>query len=180
MTTLQLLGLKHTGKSSLGRLFAARRGWTFLDLDTLLEAAAGGQRSARQIYLDEGRDGFQRWEAEGARRAAERLRQGRAVLAWGGGTVTNPLAVEELRALKPLVLLTDRTELLYQRILRSGRPAFLSEQNPWQDFQALVRERSALLEGLTPWHLDLNGGTLDQAAQDLDRLWDRLVPATTS
>ena len=58
MTTLQLLGMKHTGKSSLGRLWAARHGWDFYDLDALLEAQAGGDRTSRQIFQNEGPGGF--------------------------------------------------------------------------------------------------------------------------
>ncbi len=173
-TTVQLLGMKHTGKSSVGRLWASRHGWDFYDLDTLLEARAGGGRTSRQIYLDEGRTGFQRYEAEAAEFIAGRLTQGRAVLAWGGGTVTNPRAVEALKDLGTLVLLTDKAEVLYGRIVRGGRPAFLSEDRPWEDFQVLYRERTALLEALTPWCLDLAGATPEEAGARLETLWNSI------
>lgn len=173
-TTVQLLGMKHTGKSSVGRLWASRRGWDFYDLDTLLEAGAGGGRTSRQIYLEEGREGFQRHEAEAAEFIAGRLIKGRAVLAWGGGTVTNPRAVEILKGLGTLVVLTDRAEVLYGRIMRGGRPAFLSEERPWEDFQALYQERTALLEALTPWRLDLAGATPDEAGARLETLWNTI------
>jgi len=174
MKSLQLLGLKHSGKSSVGRLWAARRGWDFYDLDALLEAQAGGGRTSRQIYLDEGKDGFQRLEAEAARHIAGRLDQGRAVLAWGGGTVTNPAAVEALQFRGVLVVLTDRATVLYERILRSGRPAFLSADRPWEDFQILYRERSALLEALTPWRIDLAGASAEEACDRLAQLWNTI------
>ena len=54
MNSIQLLGLKHTGKSTVGRLWAIRQGWDFYDLDQILELRAGGGRTSRQIYLDEG------------------------------------------------------------------------------------------------------------------------------
>ena len=82
MTALQLLGMKHTGKSSLGRLWAQRKGWDFYDLDNLLESQAGGGRTSRQIFAEEGRERFQQYEAEAARLIAGRLAQGKAVLAW--------------------------------------------------------------------------------------------------
>lgn len=174
MNSLQLLGLKHTGKSSVGRMFAVRHGWDFYDLDSLLEARAGGDRPSRQIYLDEGKEGFQRWETEAARFIAPRLAQKPAVLAWGGGTISNPGAVEALQAVGVLVVLTDRVEVLYERILRGGRPAFLSAQHPWEDFQALYRERSALLAGVAPWSLDLAGATVEESLERLQRLWNTI------
>lgn len=177
MACLQLLGLKHSGKSTVGRLWAARHGWEFFDLDTLLEDEAGGGRTSRQIFVDEGRDGFQRHEAAAARGIAPRLAQGRAVLAWGGGTVTNPAAVEALGALGTLVVLSDRVEVLYERILRGGRPAFLSADHPWEDFRAVYRDRMALLTALTPWHLDLAGASPEAACDRLTQLWNT-IPGT--
>ena len=171
MTTVQLLGMKHSGKSTVGKLWALGRGWEFYDLDTILESRAGGGRTSRQIYLDEGRDGFQKHEADAAEFISERLRLGRAVLAWGGGTVTNPRAVDVLRSLGTLVVLSDAAEVLYERILRGGRPAFLSADRPWEDFQALYRERMALMEALTPWKLDLAGASPAQACNRLGKLW---------
>ena len=176
MTTLQLLGMKHSGKSSVGRLWALRKGWDFFDLDTLLEAQAGGNRTSRQIYLDEGRDGFQRHEAEAAEFIAGRLQKEKAVLAWGGGTITNPRAVEALKDLGVLVVLADTAEVLFGRILRGGRPAFLSADRPWEDFQVLYRERTALMEALSPWRLDLSGATPEQTCDQLELLWNSLNP----
>ncbi|HTH13059.1 MAG TPA: shikimate kinase [Spirochaetia bacterium] len=172
MEALQLLGLKHSGKSTVGRMWAHRHGWEFLDLDTLLETESGDGRTSRQIYREDGKDGFQRLEAEAARVAAKRLARGRVVLAWGGGTVTNPLAVESLAGKGTLVVLSDRVEVLYERILRGGRPAFLSAESPWEDFQKIYRERTALLTALTPHLLTLGGCTVDQACDRLDQLWN--------
>lgn len=172
--TLQLLGLKHSGKSTLGRMWAVQQGWEFFDLDTLLEVEAGGGRTSRQIYLDEGKDGFQRWETKAAQTVAARLSRGKAVLAWGGGTVTNPTAVTALRSVGVLISLDDRIEVLYERILRGGRPAFLSADHPWEDFQILYRDRSALLADLSPWRLDLSGASQEEALGRLTELWNRI------
>jgi shikimate kinase len=177
MTTLQLLGMKHSGKSSVGRLWALRRGWDFYDLDTLLETKAGGHRTSRQIYLEEGKEGFQKYEAEAATFIAGRLVRGRAVLAWGGGTITNPAAVKALKAHGLLIVLKDRAEVLYERIVRGGRPAFLSAERPWEDFQALYEERTALMQTLSPWTLDLAGASPDEACDRLEKLW-HTIPGT--
>lgn len=175
--TIQLLGLKHSGKSSVGRLWAQRQGWEFLDLDVVLEAQAGGNRTSRQIYLDEGKAGFQRWEAEAAQAVVDRLSRGRVILAWGGGTVTNPAAVEALKGHGTLVILSDRAEVLYERIMRGGRPAFLSAEKPWDDFQILYKERTDLLQALTPHRLELAGASPDETCRRLEQLWKTLASA---
>jgi shikimate kinase len=172
MDTLQLAGMKHTGKSSLGRLWADRHGWTFYDLDTLLEDGTG--KSSRQLYLDEGKEGFQRREAEAATRVAPMLEKGRAVLAWGGGTATNQRAVAALRHRGVIVALIETVEVLYERIMKGGRPAFLSAESPREDFQWVYQERTALLTALTPWHLDLDGVPVAQAYARLEAFWNTI------
>ncbi len=169
MDVLQLAGMKHTGKSSLGRLWADRHGWTFYDLDTLLEEGTG--KTSRQLYLDEGKEGFQRRETEAAVRVAHQLEKGRVVLAWGGGTAANQHAVAALRPWGVIVALSESVDVLYERIMKGGRPAFLSAENPREDFQWVYRERTALLTALTPWHLDLAGVTLAQAYTRLEAFW---------
>lgn len=176
MDTLQLAGMKHTGKSSLGRLWADRHGWEFYDLDTLIEEDSG--KSSRQLYLDEGKEGFQRREALAAARIAPRLAQGKAVLAWGGGTAVNDKAVSALRTHGVLVVLNDSFEVLYERIMKGGRPAFLSAQTPREDFRRVYVERTAWLAALTPWRLDLHGVTLVEAYARLEALW-KTIPTET-
>ncbi len=155
----------------MGRLWAQRHGWDFYDLDALLEAEDGGRRTSRQIFQEEGSSGFQAREAAAARTVAPRLAQGAAVLAWGGGTVTNPAAVEVLRPLGTIVHLDDDVEALYQRILRGGRPAFLSAEHPWEDFQRIYRERTALLRALTPHRVDMTGAGVEEGVSRLEAFW---------
>lgn len=173
--SLHLVGMKHTGKSTIGRLWAQRRGWDFFDLDHLLEQTAGGTRTSREIFRLEGKSGFQQWESLAAQQVAPRLREGAAVLAWGGGTGTNPAAVQSLKGTGILVVLEDRMETLYERILRGGRPAFLSEAHPWEDFQKLYDERTTLFRQLTPWTLRVQDQTPEQAVDALEQLWNRIT-----
>jgi shikimate kinase len=176
MDTLQLAGMKHTGKSSLGRLWADRHAWDFYDLDNLLEEGTG--KSSRQLYLDEGREGFQRREAEAAARIAPRLARGRAVLAWGGGTSINDRAVKALLAQGVLIALDDSVEVLFERVMKGGRPAFLSAETPREDFQRVYVERTAWLAELTPWRLDLRGASLAEAYTRLEHLWNSIPVGT--
>jgi shikimate kinase len=88
-----LTGFMGAGKSTTGRLLAARLDWTFLDLDAHLEARAG--LSVPEIFARHGEDHFRRLESSAL---ASALALPNTVLALGGGTpevLTNRLLLEQ-------------------------------------------------------------------------------------
>lgn len=97
-----LIGLRASGKTTVGALLARDLGLPFVDLDALtleaLNAARAGAAPSATIA-----DAWRRW-GEPAFRHAESvaleraLREPRAVVALGGGTPTAPGAADALRA----------------------------------------------------------------------------------
>ncbi len=75
-----LVGFMGCGKTTLGRLFARRLGWPFLDLDLEIERRAG--KTIPDIFQQEGEATFRKLEAD-ALRSLEPLE--RAVISTGGG-----------------------------------------------------------------------------------------------
>lgn len=73
-----------SGKSTVGPRVARRLGWSFLDLDDAIEDETG--RSIASIFAEDGEERFRQMEAAALRRTAERER---AVVALGGGALTN-------------------------------------------------------------------------------------------
>ncbi|NNM67524.1 MAG: shikimate kinase [Spirochaetales bacterium] len=161
--------MKHTGKSTLGRLLAQKREMDFADLDLLLEAEQGPPPllNSREIFRSLGRIRFQELEALAAKKVAQRMKHSLLVLAWGGGTIDNPEAVEALRDQGVLVHLVEAPKVLFDRILRGGLPAFLSADRPWEDFQKLYERRTAALSAICDVEFSLEGRPIDQAFQDL-------------
>ena len=142
-------GLKHSGKTSLGRIIARDLDCPFFDMDELiLEETSGAWKSVRKIYRDLGRDEFQRLEEEAARNFVEwrlpELGGDPAVLALGGGTIENAAAMAWLSGRGTAVYLHADADLLFARIMEGGRPPFLSEERPEEDFKELYRKRDAL------------------------------------
>ncbi|HTD96215.1 MAG TPA: shikimate kinase [Edaphobacter sp.] len=93
---LVLTGFMGAGKSTTGRLLAARLNWTFLDLDAHLESRTGA--TIPQLFERHGEAHFRRLESSAL---ASALGQNHTVLALGGGTpeeLTNRLLLEQTPA----------------------------------------------------------------------------------
>jgi len=88
-----LAGFMGAGKTTIGRLLAERLGWTFADLDHLIEAHAG--KTVPQVFAEDGEEKFRRLESTVLARA---LSSTNTVLALGGGapeSLTNRLLLEQ-------------------------------------------------------------------------------------
>src|SRR5437879_4828900 len=98
---LVLTGFMGAGKSTIGRLLAARIGWTFLDLDAHLESRTNA--TIPQLFERHGEAHFRRLESSAL---ASALGQNHTVLALGAGTPeepTNRLLLEHTPATSTLL-----------------------------------------------------------------------------
>jgi shikimate kinase len=172
---LFLFGQKHAGKSTLGRIVAERLGLAFLDLDDLIVELANidyhpPAEDARAVYRRHGAEGFRGFEAEAASRLAERLAWApQTVCALGGGTVQNESAYGALEAQGHFVYLYVDTDELYRRVSRTGRPAFLTSDDPEDEFRRLAAERDRIYRHRADLVCELDALGLEAAADALER-----------
>ena len=100
-----LTGFMGAGKSTVGRLLAARLHWPFLDIDSLITAEHG--LTVAQIFAQDGEEHFRRIEAEAIARVLDPAHEyDHAVIALGGGAIeTTPdfqrWFIDEIRAGMP-------------------------------------------------------------------------------
>jgi len=88
-----LTGFMGAGKSTVGRLLAARLRWPFLDIDSLITAEHG--LSVARIFAHHGEEHFRRLEAETIARVLDPVQQdpdpayqhNQAIVALGGGAI---------------------------------------------------------------------------------------------
>jgi shikimate kinase len=97
-----LTGFMGAGKTTVGRLLAARLGWDFLDLDAVIESRAG--LAVPSIFAAHGEAHFRQLESQAL---AASLGRGNVVLALGGGapeSLTNRLLIEQTPATATIFL----------------------------------------------------------------------------
>src|SRR5206468_2255832 len=100
-----------TGKSEVGRRLARRLGRPFVDLDQLVEAAAG--RTVAAIFASEGEARFRALERDAVEEACA---VPDAVIATGGGTLLDPENRRRLAAAGPVVCLVASPEEIARRV----------------------------------------------------------------
>ena len=150
MKNLLFSGMKHCGKSSVGRAVAEILQRQFVDLDDCLPRQKN--ESVRQLYQRLGAEEFRRLEAETFLRFAPD--QG-VVLALGGGVCSNPfLTAGQLREMGNMVYLEVDKDVLFARIAADGIPPTLSQENFYHSFCCQLEERKKDYEALAHviWH----------------------------
>jgi shikimate kinase len=99
-----LTGFMGSGKTTVGPLVAARLGWSFIDVDDVIEAEAGA--TIAEFFARHGEAAFRELE----RATIARLSAGDAlVLALGGGAIEHP-------ATRALLLTTPGTHLVHLEV----------------------------------------------------------------
>jgi shikimate kinase len=162
-----LVGYRGTGKTTVGRLLAARLGWDFLDADEVLEAEAGASIPA--LFAAEGEPAFRDREADVLRRLTAR---DRLVLATGGGAVLRPENRDALRRFGTVVWLRSDPATLRRRLGANGaaatRPA-LTAAGTLGEVEAVLAAREPLYREVADLVLDTDGrrpGGLAAAIED--------------
>ncbi|MEX2626888.1 MAG: shikimate kinase [Ilumatobacteraceae bacterium] len=135
-----LVGMMGAGKSTVGRIVAARLGRRLLDSDEVIEARTG--RSVRDIFATDGEAAFRSLETEALREALADPEP--AVIAAAGGVV---LSSENRRVLADadarVVWLLADPEVLIERV-RSGMHRPLLDDDPEGTLRRMWAEREPL------------------------------------
>lgn len=172
-----LMGLRSSGKSSLGRRLAVYAGVDVSDLDELV-CFALGVAHASEAFIRLGEERFRteetsqliRWLSAADAPAGERPR----VLALGGGTPTAPGAAEALRAASSagtsVVYLHAPPGVLAARLRAGGaganRPS-LTGADPASEMETIYRTRHPLYAQLATVIVDGDVETEDEAFERL-------------
>ncbi len=150
---LVLVGLMATGKTTVGRLAAARLGRTHVDSDELIELRTG--RTVREIFADDGEATFR--ELEAAALVDALAEDQPAVISAAGGVVLDPANRRALRDADAFVVwLRADPELLAARVgAQDHRP--LLDDDPAGTLAAMDRDRAPLYAEVADRTIDVDG-----------------------
>jgi shikimate kinase len=159
---LACIGLMGAGKSSVGRLVADRLGWTFVDVDDLIEASTGC--TVAELWEAGGEEAYRPLEQDIVVDALGAVRH--SVLATPGGvvldrTATGAIASEAVMA----VYLRARPDTLAERIAHDqGHQRPLVDDHPSEVMRAMFAARDTSYLSLADEVLEVDDLTADQAA----------------
>jgi shikimate kinase len=155
-----LVGFMATGKTTVGRILAARLGWRLVDLDDVIAREAG--RTVPEIFEAEGEAGFRAREARAlAAASAER----RAVVATGGGAACREDNLRTMLGAGRVVALAITPEEAVRRARGgAGRPLLAGQADP-------VASAAALLVARAPYYAraHLSVDTVGRLPQEVAR-----------
>jgi shikimate kinase len=157
--SIALIGLSGTGKSTVGRLLAARLAVPFADTDALIVQAAG--RPVRALFVELGEPAFRAIESATLRAALER---GPQVIATGGGIVLSLANRELLRAQARCIWLDAPDGLLVQRLLAHDEERPLLQGDPHARIAAMRGARAPLYAELAEQRIDSSACTAPEIA----------------
>lgn len=174
MKSLYLIGFRGSGKTTLGKLLAERRGHGFLDLDEVFERSAG--MSILDFVAEKGLEAFRAEEERILRETDERLSAGEAapqVVATGGGIVDWPASRDLLaRSTLPRIYLEVDAETLWERLENSPERKKIGDLSDLTALQSLLENRRPHYEKIATFRLP--NRDISEALSALEGQWETL------
>ncbi len=160
MNDIILIGMPASGKSTAGKLLAARKNFLFLDGDDLIRAYTG--EALDETISRVGTEGFLAIEEE----VLCGIREEGAVIATGGSAVYSPRAMAHLKMLGKVVYLKISEEEIGRRI-----PDFHARgvvmRGEISTLRELYAERAPLYENYADLTVECGGRTPEEVAEEL-------------
>lgn len=107
-SNITLIGMPASGKSTIGVLLAKRLGFSFLDVDLMIQEKTG--KLLKEIIAQEGMDGFLKTEES----MNQQIQVKHTVIAPGGSVIYGQRAMAHLKEISQIVYL----KLSYEEVVR--------------------------------------------------------------
>ncbi len=164
---LALIGLRASGKTTAGRLLAARLNCPFIDLDDAVIARLGCA-TISEAWSRSGEAGFRAAEAAALHETLRKQDPAtNLVLALGGGTPMLPTAAPALQTCR-VIYLRARADTLASRLAHDpgDRPS-LTGAGPTEEAQSLHAIRDPVYQSLAAAVIDVDGLTVQALVDQL-------------
>lgn len=138
-SSVALVGMPGSGKSTVGRQLAKRLGWGFLDTDAVIEECVGC--SVRQYFQVSGEASFRDVEASVLETVASKKHH---IIATGGGTVLRPSNRNLLHHTFRVFYLRATPEDIFRRVRYDRSRPLLQVEDPLRKLKELFALRDPL------------------------------------
>ena len=176
-----LMGCKHCGKSTQGRLLAQKLGVDFFDTDDVINNLRG--MDARTLYRTKGVTEFTLAEEEACSEIIKKNAEKKVVIATGGGICDNPPALNALRTCGTFVFLRLDIKYSISRIMAKieqtefgtfkNAPAYVLDQNPasMKDIEDILMkkytDRYQQYQSIADFIVDIKNASVEEKFQTL-------------
>lgn len=158
-----LIGYRGTGKSTVGRLLAARLGRELVSTDA--EIVKRAQRTIPEIVAQEGWEYFRDLESDICRELASR---DQLVIDTGGGAILRAQNVEVLKKNSTVFWLTASVETIANRIGGDDqRPSLTGTKSFVEEIQDVLRERTPKYQAAADHNIETDDRTINQLVETL-------------
>jgi len=155
-----LIGMRGSGKTTVGRILATKMGRELVEMDELIV-----QREGLSIPGIVDRYGWERFRETEAKIAGELAVLENSVIASGGGVVTREKNIQELKRNGILVWLKASPDYLLQRIGQdSNRPPLVSGRTQREDMEMTLVEREPLYQKAAEFAVHTENKTPEEVA----------------
>jgi len=173
--TIALMGIKHCGKSTQGKILAKKLGTDFYDTDDVITKQTG--KSPREIYTELGEEEFKTAEKNACKYISEQIINSNkaVVIATGGGICNNSSALLELQKVSTFIFLNSLERIAAKRILSeikidqegnlSNMPAYIAKKNPHSlsevqtIFHDFFEERVRMYKGIADFSVNMQNAS---------------------
>lgn len=164
-----LIGMRGSGKTTIGAILAGRLHREFIPMDALIVYEAG--MTIPKIVETQGWEHFRGIEARVTRKVAQ-LRG--IINATGGGVVLNQENVKTLRATGIVFWLNVSVDNILQRIGEDpNRPSLTGRTSRRDDMVATFNEREGLYRQAAHHIIDTDGKLQDQIADEIVKILEK-------
>ena len=158
-----LIGYRGTGKSTVGRLLAARLGRELVSTDA--EIVKRAQRTIPEIVAQEGWEYFRDLESDICRELASR---NQLVIDTGGGAILRAQNVEALKKNAIVFWLTASVETIVKRIGGDNqRPSLTGTKSFVDEIQGVLRERMPKYQAAADHVIPTDDRSINQLVETL-------------
>ncbi len=156
-----LIGFMGSGKTTVGRYLAQISGYTYYDVDHMIEQQTG--KLVQDIFKFHGEDFFRSLE----RQTIEHLRNAEyAVISCGGGVVLNHDNISCLKVKGKLIWLKAAPETIYERIKHQNDRPLIQNKN-LDDIKEMIQARQSLYSNAADYEITTDGKLIDHIGTDI-------------